>query len=404
MADLFAAVELAPADPIIGTAAACNADPHPDKVNLGIGAYRTDEGKPYVFASVKEAERRIIADPSINKEYLPIDGHPGFNRLARNLVFGSDSAPVRENRVATVQSISGTGSLRLGAEFIGGYLQVPAVYVSNPTWGNHIAIFKKAGLEVREYPYFNSETRLLKFDGMCEALNAAPPQSVILLHACAHNPTGVDLTEEQWATVAEIMQSRSLIPYFDSAYQGFATGSLENDAFALREFVRRGFQLFLSQSFAKNMGLYGERTGALHVVCANSDSAERVLSQLKIVIRANYSSPPLHGALLAYTILNDEALTASWKEELTAVSHRILAMRHKLVEELVAIETPGDWSHIVKQIGMFSYTGLTSPQCEVMISKWHCYLVKNGRISMAGVNTHNVGYIARAIKDSILSA
>lgn len=404
MTDLFEAVELAPPDPIIGTAAAYNRDTYPEKVNLGIGAYRTDEGKPYVFASVKEAERRVMADPAINKEYLPIDGHAGFNRLARELIFGSDSVPVLENRVATVQSISGTGSLRLGAEFIGTYLKVPCIYVSNPTWGNHNTIFSKAGLEVREYPYFNNETRLLKFDGMVEAISSAPEHSVILLHACAHNPTGVDLDQEQWGAIADIMQARSLIPYFDSAYQGFATGSLENDAFAVREFVRRGFQLFLSQSFAKNMGLYGERTGALHVVCANPDSAERVLSQLKIVVRGMYSSPPMHGALIAYTILNDPALAASWKEELTQVSHRILAMRHKLVEELGAIETPGDWSHIVKQIGMFSYTGLTKPQCEVMIDKWHCYLVKNGRISMAGVNTHNVAYIARAIKDSISSA
>jgi aspartate/tyrosine/aromatic aminotransferase len=395
-------LQLAPPDPILGTAIAFKNDTHPQKMNLGVGAYRTDEGLPYVFQSVREAERRILEDPTVNKEYLPIDGLDSFNRLARELILGVDSPAIAENRVVTVQTISGTGSLRVGAEFLRTHFHAPCVYVSRPTWGNHFDIFRRAGFsEVREYPYYKEQTRGLDFEGMVQALSEAPANSIVLLHACAHNPTGVDLTPEQWEQIANLIQEKDLFPYFDSAYQGFATGDLENDAAAIRMFVRRGFQMLISQSFAKNCGLYGERIGGLHIVCANSDTAAKALSQLKLIIRAMYSNPPLHGALIVSRILSDPALKESWKNELRDVSHRIISMRERLREELHKLGVPGDWSHITNQIGMFSYTGLTTPQCENMINKWHIHMLKNGRISMAGINSHNVEYLARAIQDSV---
>ena len=402
--NLFGHLELAPPDPILGTAIAYKNDPSPDKVNLGIGAYRTDEGVPYVFQSVREAERRILEDPALNKEYLGIDGLPDFNRLARELVFGANSAAVTENRIVTTQALSGTGSLRVGAEFLHTYLNSSIVYFSKPTWGNHLSIFKKANFEVREYPYWKAETRGFHFEGMLGCLREAPEGAVVVLHACAHNPTGVDPTPEQWEAIGDVIAEKKLVPYFDSAYQGFASGDLDRDAFSIRRFVERGFQIVLSQSFAKNMGLYGERIGALHFVCADSDTAARVLSQVKMVIRPMYSNPPLHGALVAARILGDPALRQSWQTELTEVSNRIISMRQSLRDELQTLGVAGDWSHITNQIGMFSYTGLTVAQCEKMIGTWHCYMLKNGRISMAGINTKNVRYVANAIKDCIETA
>jgi aspartate/tyrosine/aromatic aminotransferase len=371
-------------------------------MNLGIGAYRTEEGQPYVFQAVREAERRILEDPSTNKEYLAIDGLESFNRLSRELILGADSPAIHDHRVATAQAISGTGSLRVGAEFLRTYFSAPAIYVSKPTWGNHLDIFKKAGYpEVREYPYYKESTRGLDFEGLIHAMEEAPANSIFLLHACAHNPTGVDPTPEQWEQISEVMARKDLFPFFDSAYQGFATGNLEGDAFAIRLFIRKGFQMVISQSFAKNCGLYGERIGAIHIVCSDSDTATKVLSQLKLVIRPMYSNPPMHGAHIVSRILSDPALKESWKTELEQVSHRIISMRQRLREELEKLGVPGDWSHITSQIGMFSYTGLTTPQCENMINKWHIHMLKNGRISMSGINSGNVEYLAQAIKDSV---
>lgn len=399
--NLFAHVQQAPPDPILGTAEAFKKDTDPNKVNLGVGAYRTDDGLPYVFQSVREAERLIYSNPSINKEYLPMRGLDSFNALARELLLTKTSPAVTENRVASVQSISGTGSLRLGAEFLKEFFTTPAIYVSSPTWGNHISIFKKAGHEVREYPYWDSKTRGFNLNGMLESLRTAPEHSVILLHVCAHNPTGVDPTRDQWHQIAEVMASKKLIPYFDSAYQGFASGDLDNDAYSVRYFVNKGFQCLVSQSFAKNMGLYGERIGALHIVCKDTPTSVKVGSQLEILARIMYSNPPLHGAYIASTILSTPALRESWQTELSNIAKRIIQMRHKLYEELTKLNVPGTWTHITSQIGMFSYTGLNTAQCENLINKWHCYLVKNGRISMSGVNTKNVTYLARAIKDSV---
>lgn len=402
--NLFAHLELAPPDPILGTAIAYKNDPSPSKVNLGIGAYRTDAGVPYVFQSVRESERLILEDPSLNKEYLTIDGLAEFNQLARELILGVNSPAIADQRVTSTQTLSGTGSLRVGAEFLKTFLNPPAVYLSKPTWGNHLNIFKKAGYELREYPYWKAETRGFDCEGMLQALSTAPAGSVVLLHPCAHNPTGVDPTPAEWERIAQLISEKRLVPYFDSAYQGFASGDLEKDAFSIRLFVERGFQIALSQSFAKNMGLYGERIGAFHVVCADRITAEKVLSQLKTVIRPMYSNPPLHGALIAARILGDPALRESWMNELKEVSNRIIQMRGQLRGELEKLGTPGDWSHITNQIGMFSYTGLTVPQCERMIANWHCYMLKNGRISMAGMTTGNVEYVARAVKDCIENA
>ncbi|CAG9335545.1 unnamed protein product [Blepharisma stoltei] len=399
--DKFGHIKLAPDDAILQTAIAFRNDSHTDKVNLGVGAYRTDEGKPLLFRAVKEAEKQILADPATNKEYLGIDGHLKFNKLAQELLLGESSSAVLEKRVASVQTISGTGSLRIGAEFLSMFFNPSCVLISRPTWGNHITIFERARIPVKYYPYWNPKTKGVDIEGMINALNDAPEKSIVLLHACAHNPTGVDPTPDQWERIADVMARKDLLPYFDSAYQGFATGSIERDAFAIRMFISRGFQCVISQSFAKNMGLYGERIGALHIVCRTSEIADKVLSQLKIVIRPMYSNPPMHGALIAAKVLEDPALKNIWLSELEQVSQRIIQMRRVLLEELVRIETPGDWTHITSQIGMFSFTGLSPAQCENMIKKWHCYMLTNGRISMAGINSRNYQHVARAIKDSL---
>ena len=303
----------------------------------------------------------------------------------------------------TVQALSGTGSLRIGFEFINQEM-ASKVWVSNPTWANHHNVVKRAGLTFEQYPYFDPQTKRIQFDKYIDTLNAASEGNIVLMHACAHNPTGVDPTEDQWKKIAEVMKKKNLIPYFDSAYQGFASGDLHKDAGAIRYFVNQGFNMFVSQSFAKNMGLYGERVGALHVVTPDKENAGRVLSQLKMVIRANYSSPPVHGARLAERVLSSAENFKSWQTELHDVANRIISMRTALRSKLEEIQTPGTWNHITDQIGMFSYTGLNERQVvEGLIKKHHIHLVKNGRISMAGLNTKNVAYVAEAIKDSVVN-
>lgn len=396
-ANLFAHLDEAPADPILGTTLAFNRDTHPQKIDLGVGAYRTDAGQPYIFPSVREAERRILGNHS--KEYLPIDGLEKFNRLVRDLLFGAECPAVKASRVASIQIISGTGSLRVGAEFLSTHLHVPAVYVPRPTWDNHFGLFGRPGLLVREYPYWDAGTRGVDLLGLLSTLQNAAPGSVVVLHGCAHNPTGMDPTPEQWARIADVMETRGLIPYFDVAYQGFASGDLAADAASLRYFVNRGFNLLASQSFEKSFGLYGEPIGALHVVCADSATAVKVTSQVKLVVRSMYSSPALHPALIVSEILGDQQLKQQWETELKALSARIKGVRSRLVEELRGV--PGDWSHLGRQIGMFSYTGLSPAQCQQLISKWHCYLLLNGRVSMAGLNSSNIHYFAQAFRDVV---
>jgi aspartate aminotransferase len=328
-------------------------------MNLGVGAYRTDEEKPYVFEVVKQVERELLdslLSGKENKEYLPIEGHSGFTECSKKLIFGKDTKNLAN--IVTVQSISGTGALRVGGEFVRKF--IPAViHVPNPTWVTHHGIFGNCLLKVAEYPYYNPKTRGFDFNGMISHLNKLPELDIVLLHAAAHNPTGVDPTKEQWQKIAEVMKARKLIPFFDTAYQGFASGSLENDSYPIRLFNSQGFQMLVAQSYAKNMGMYGERIGAFHVVTANAKSAEKVLSQLKLIIRPMYSNPPLHGALVAYKVLSNPEYYQRWADELEKVSKRIIEVRGILRKQLEDLKTPGTWEHITDQIGMFSYTGLS---------------------------------------------
>mmetsp|Transcript_81090 Transcript_81090/g.262088 ORF Transcript_81090/g.262088 Transcript_81090/m.262088 type:complete len:410 (+) Transcript_81090:73-1302(+) len=403
---LFSGLTMAPTDPILGTSLAFQADTDPRKVNLGVGAYRTEDGKPYVLNVVLETEAEILKETgtTINKEYSTIDGPADLKTLTQKLAFGDDSEAVASGRIASVQGLSGTGSLRVCAEFTKTFLSPEAdeIWISKPTWGNHIAIFQVAGLIVKEYPYYAAETRGFDFEGMLKALKEdAKPGSMVLLHACAHNPTGVDPTEEQWKAIAAVMQEKKLIPLIDSAYQGYASGSLDTDAFATRLFANMGFEMFMCQSFAKNLGLYGERIGMLHVVCNSADEAKVVLSQLKMVVRPMYSSPPIHGALLVKKILGDPAKLAAWKKELSGMADRILEVRSLLRTGLEAKGTPGTWNHITDQIGMFSFTGLTPMQCERLISEHHIYLLKSGRISLAGLNKANIPYMIDCVDEVV---
>lgn len=393
----FKHVTMAPADPILSLSIGYNNDKNPKKVNLGVGAYRTDEGKPYVFPVVKAAEEKIVSQ-NLQKEYLAIDGIPEFNKGARGVLFGWDHPDVTSGRVASVQSLSGTGALRILADFLIQHRPSP-IYVSNPTWGNHNTLFANSGFEVRQYRYYKKETKGLDLEGMLEDLDNATPGSIVLLHVSAHNPTGVDPTLDQWKKIAEVCKAKFLYPFFDCAYQGFVTGNLDKDGAGLRYFLDQGFEMVISQSFAKTMGLYGERTGALHVVCSDKGVAEKVLSQLKIIVRVNYSSPPAHGARIASLILNEVPLRNQWLGELVAVTDRITRMRVLLRENLEKIGAPGTWNHVTDQIGMFSFTGLTPKQSEAMVKEHSIYMTTNGRISVCGLTQANVAYVAECIKD-----
>jgi aspartate/tyrosine/aromatic aminotransferase len=309
---------------------------------------------------------------------------------------------LKQKRLAIVQSLSGTGALRIGAEFIATHFpKGTKVYISNPTWANHVNIFQKAGLQTLTYTYFDNRTCGLDFEGMKRDLEQAPDGSVILLHACAHNPTGVDPTLDQWEELATLFQKKRHFPFFDNAYQGFATGDIDHDGKSFRLFAERGFQYLLAQSFAKNMGLYSERVGTLSAVCSNEQTAEAVLSQLKTIIRAVYSNPPRNGAYIVYKVLSDPELRRMWEEEVRMMSERIKEMRHLLFNELKKLGTPGTWDHIVSQIGMFSYTGLSVAETESLKKEFHIYMIGQGRASMAGFTRSNVGYVAKAIDEIV---
>mmetsp|Transcript_1719 Transcript_1719/g.5144 ORF Transcript_1719/g.5144 Transcript_1719/m.5144 type:complete len:409 (-) Transcript_1719:99-1325(-) len=402
---LFEHVSVAPVDPILGTTQAFNADTDPRKINLGVGAYRTEEGKPLVLNVIREAEDEMLKElgTTINKEYSTIDGPQELKAVTQKLVFGADAEVVVQGRIASVQALSGTGALRVASEFVKTHM-APAmheIWVSDPTWGNHNAIFATAGLTVKIYPYYKASTKSLDFEGMMEALKGATKGSMVLLHACAHNPTGVDPTPEQWKEIATLMKDRELTPLMDSAYQGYASGSLDKDAVAIRLFLSMGFEMFMCQSFAKNLGLYGERIGMLHVVCHTPDQAKAVLSQLKLVIRPMYSSPPKHGAELVMKILGSEARFQAWQKELAEMANRILEVRDLLRKGLEAKGTPGTWNHITDQIGMFSFTGLSPAMCERLISEHHIYLLKSGRISLAGLNKGNIQYMVDSVDEVV---
>ncbi|KAL2189314.1 PLP-dependent transferase [Thermothelomyces heterothallicus CBS 203.75] len=398
-------VPQAPEDPLFGLMRAYRADSSPNKVDLGIGAYRDDNAKPWILPVVKKADEILRNDPEANHEYLPIAGLASLTSKAAELLLGQSAPAIAEKRTASVQTISGTGAVHLGALFLAKFYKVQGanrtVYVSNPTWANHHQIFTNVGLPIATYPYFNKNTKGLDIDGMKAALEQAPDGSIILLHACAHNPTGVDPTPEQWREIALLMKAKRHFPFFDTAYQGFASGDLDRDAGAIRLFVEEGFELVIAQSFAKNFGLYGERAGCFHYVASPSADAAsvttRVASQLAILQRSEISNPPIYGARIASIVLNDPALFAEWQENLRTMSGRIIDMRKRLRAKLEELGTPGQWNHITDQIGMFSFTGLTEPQVLKLRSDYHIYMTKNGRISMAGLNSKNVDYVATAI-------
>jgi len=391
-------VEKAPADAILGINQAFKKDTDPRKVNVCVGAYRDDNGKPYILKCVKEAQQRISSKKDYTLEYQAQRGDQEFAKLSREILMGKDAPAIKEDRVATVQSLSGTGALRIGGAFVSSFFKNKKVFCSVPTWGTHNSILKHCGVEAGKYRYWDAKNRALDFDGMIADINGAPNGSIFLLHACAHNPTGVDPTMAQWKAIGEAIKAKGHISWFDSAYQGFASGDLDKDAAAVQHFLREGHDIMASVSYAKNFGLYGERIGSFSVCCGSSANRDAVLSQLDILIRNMYSNPPLQGMRIVKTVLQDPALVQMWKDDMKVMSSRINDMRLALRSELEKAGAPGDWSHITSQIGMFSFTGLNQAQSEAMLSKHHVYMLKNGRISMAGLNTKNVKYVAESIK------
>ena len=386
-----------PPDAILGITEAFKKDSNPKKINLGVGAYRDDKGKPYVLPSVQTAEQSIVQQ-NLDKEYAGITGVPEFTTAAAKLAYGTNSAPMKEGRVAITQSISGTGALRIGGAFLQRfYPGAKTIYIPTPSWANHKAVFLDSGLEVKQYRYYNKDTIGLDFDGMVEDIKNMPEGSMVLLHACAHNPTGVDPTQEQWMAVSDAVQEGGHFPFFDMAYQGFASGDTDKDAFALRYFLKQGHRLCLAQSFAKNMGLYGERVGAFSIVASSADEKARLDSQIKILVRPLYSNPPVHGARIASTILKDPELNSQWLGEVKGMADRIIRMRALLKENLLQLGSKHNWDHITSQIGMFAYTGLNAEQMTRLAEQHSVYATKDGRISVAGITSGNVKRLAEAI-------
>jgi len=390
-------VEMGPPDPILGVTEAFKKDKNPKKMNLGVGAYRDDAGKPFILPSIKKAEMKVV-ESGMNKEYAPIGGEAEFGKLSATLAFADAGGVIESERYSTFQSISGTGALRIGANFLAKWFPgKKVIYLPKPSWGNHTPIFKHAGLAVDGYTYYDPSTCGLNFEGACQAISNIPEESIILLHACAHNPTGVDPNPEQWKELSHLIKKKNLYPFFDMAYQGFATGSVDGDSFAVRQFLEDGHNICLSQSYAKNMGLYGERAGAFTLVCQDKEEASRVGSQMKILIRPLYSSPPIHGARLVSTVLSDPELRAEWLLEVKGMADRIITMRQKLKEGLIREGSICNWEHITDQIGMFCFTGMKPEQVEKITKDFSVYLTKDGRVSMAGLTSKNVDYLATAM-------
>jgi aromatic-amino-acid transaminase len=389
---LFSAVEAAPADPILGLTEKFNADTDPRKVNLGVGVYQDASGKLPLLEAVRAAEARLAAEPK-PRGYLPIDGMKLYDDDVKELVFGVGAEAL--DRTVTVQALGGTGALKIGADFLRQVTGASTVLISSPSWENHRALFSRAGFEVGEYRYYDPAARGIDFAGMVADLRAAEPGTVVLLHACCHNPTGYDLDAEQWAQVIDLVKAGGLTAFLDMAYQGFAK-SLDEDGAVVRAFAEAGLTFLCSTSFSKSFSLYGERVGALSIVCADAAEAKRVLSQLKIVVRTNYSNPPTHGAALVETVLRDPELRAQWVAELAAMRDRIKEMRQALVAGLRA-EGIEDMGFIAEQVGMFSYSGLTKEQMIALREQHHVYGTDAGRICVAALNDRNVGYVSKAI-------
>ena len=392
---LFTAVEMAPRDPILGLNEQFNADANPHKVNLGVGVYYDDDGKLPLLQCVQEAERQMMESPKA-RGYLPIDGIAAYDSAVRNLVFGAESEAVKTGRVATIQALGGTGGLKVGADFLKRMSPGATVLISDPSWENHRALFTQAGFAVDTYPYYSAEKRGIDFDGMLRALNAAAEGTIVVLHACCHNPTGYDISQEQWDQVVAALKARKLVPFLDLAYQGFGYGITEDGA-AVGKFVASGQNFFVATSFSKSFSLYGERVGALSVLCQDKEEAGRVLSQLKIVIRTNYSNPPIHGGTVVAMVLNTPELRAMWEKELGDMRLRIKQMRIALVEKLKAAGIKEDMGFITTQIGMFSYSGLAKSQMVRLRNEFGVYGTDTGRMCVAALNSKNIDYVCASI-------
>ena len=392
---LFSAVEMAPRDPILGLNEQFAADTTPQKVNLGVGVYYDDNGKLPLLECVRQAEKQMMEAPKA-RGYLPIDGIAAYDQGVKNLVFGADSEPVKSGRVATVQALGGTGGLKIGADFMRRLNPNAKVLISDPSWENHRALFSQAGFTVEAYPYYDAAKRGLNFEGMLAALNAAPAGTVVVLHACCHNPTGYDITAAQWDQVVAACKARGLVPFLDMAYQGFGQGIAEDGA-AVAKFTASGQTFLVSTSFSKSFSLYGERVGALSVLCTDKAEADRVLSQLKIMIRTNYSNPPTHGGTVVAAVLNTPALRALWEKELGEMRVRIKQMRSALVERLKAAGVKQDMSFITDQVGMFSYSGLSKDQMVRLRSEFGVYGTDTGRMCVAALNSKNIDHVCQSI-------
>jgi aromatic-amino-acid transaminase len=392
---LFTTVEMAPRDPILGLNEQFNADANPAKVNLGVGVYYDDNGKLPLLKCVQAAEKLMMESPKA-RGYLPIDGLAAYDSAVKALVFGADSEAVKSGRVATAQGIGGTGGLKIGADFLKKLSPNATVLISDPSWENHRGIFTQAGFVVESYPYYDATQRGINFEGMLAAINSAPEGTIVLLHACCHNPTGYDISPAQWDQVIASIKTRKLTTFLDMAYQGFGQGIAEDGA-VVAKFVASGLSFFVSTSFSKSFSLYGERVGALSVLCNSGEEAERVLSQLKLVIRTNYSNPQIHGSTVVATVLNTPALRAQWEQELGEMRVRIKEMRQKLVDGLRAAGVKQDMSFITEQIGMFSYSGLTKDQMVRLRTEFGVYGTDTGRMCVAALNSKNIGHVCASI-------
>lgn len=388
-------IEMAPKDPILGVTEAYNADQNPKKVNLGVGVYTDDNGKVPVLQCVRRAEQKLVESP-LPRGYLPIDGIAAYDRAAQEALFGADSEPVKSDRVVTVQTLGGTGGLKVGGDFLRRFNPGADLYISDPSWENHRAVFEYAGFTVKTYPYYDAATNGVRFDAMLAAFKAMPKRSVVVLHACCHNPTGIDLTPAQWEQVLAVVKQAELIPFLDLAYQGFADG-LEEDAAVVRRFSTEFPALFVATSFSKSLSLYGERVGALSIVTASKEEAARTLSQLKRVIRTNYSNPPTHGGKAVVMVLTDPELRSLWEKELGEMRDRIKVMRKQFVEKVRAIRADFDMGFIAEQRGMFSYSGLTKAQVHRLRDEYSIYALDSGRICVAALNSKNIDYVAEAV-------
>ncbi|RQH07945.1 amino acid aminotransferase [Paraburkholderia dinghuensis] len=392
---MFEHIDAYPGDPILTLNENFQKDPRQNKVNLSIGIYFDDDGRLPVMQAVRTAEAVILGDPG-PKPYLPMAGFAQYRDAVQALVFGESCPSRAAGRIATVQTLGGSGALRVGADFIKRYFPASQVWVSDPTWENHRFIFERAGFTVNTYPYYDEATGGLKFEAMLAAIAALPPKSIVLLHACCHNPTGVDLERAQWEQVIDVMQQRDLLPFVDMAYQGFGAG-LDDDAFAVREIARRGLPALIANSFSKNFSLYGERCGGLHVVCEDAASADRVLGQLTASVRSNYSNPPTHGAKIVARVLTTPDLKQSWESELAAMCQRIARMRVAIHDGLRQHVSGEALSRYIRQRGMFTYTGLSADQVERLREEHGVYILRSGRMCVAGLNEQNVGIVVDAI-------